>query len=187
MKNILIVISAPSGTGKTTICKKIISRNKNLVYSVSYTTRPSRPGEINGQDYNFVTEEQFKKMAKSGKFLEYAKVYGHLYGTEREFVLKNLKKKDILFDLDVQGAAAIKKKFADNSLLIYLLPPSLDELKKRMKKRNKNDKIITQRLKFLDEEIRSLSIYDFILINRNINDVVEKIEKLIAIKKNEKR
>lgn len=187
MKNILIVISAPSGTGKTTICKKLISRNKDIVYSVSYTTRPARPGEINGQDYNFVTEKVFKKMIKSNRFLEYAKVYGHFYGTDKEFVLKNLKRYDVLLDVDVQGAAVIKKKFPNNSLLIYLFPPSVNELKKRMKKRDKKDIIIEQRLKFLDEEIKSVSIYDFILVNRDINEVVEKIEQLISVKKHEKR
>lgn len=172
----LFVISAPSGTGKTTICGKILKKLNDIVYSVSYTTRPRKKGEIDGRDYHFITEEKFKDMIRKNKFIEYTKVYGHLYGTEKEFIYKNINKSDILLDLDSNGAKEIKKKFHNDAILIYLLPPSLAELKKRLKKRAREEKEeMKKRLNAVKNELKEVNFYDYIFVNKNSNETAYNI------------
>lgn len=179
-KGNVIVISAPSGTGKTTICRKLLKINKNLTFSVSYTTRPKRRNEIDGRDYFFVSKEKFLKMIKNNEFLEWAKVYKNYYGTSKKQVIKTINSgKDILLDIDVQGGKNIKKVFPEG-IFIFLLPPSWNELKNRLKKRAQNSiQEINYRLENVEHELKYIKYYDYILINDNLESTVKIINNII--------
>ncbi|RUM88612.1 MAG: guanylate kinase, partial [Thermovibrio sp.] len=155
LKGLLIVISAPSGTGKTTLVHMLLKEFPDLEFSVSYTTRPPRPGEVDGRDYHFVDRKTFERMIEEGDFLEWAEVYGNLYGTSRTQVLKALNEgKDVILDIDTQGALQVKKNFPE-AVLIFILPPSLKELERRLRNRGTDDEeTIERRLKTAREEIR---------------------------------
>ncbi len=183
-KGKVVVISAPSGTGKTTVCKKLLQQNPNMVFSVSYTTRQKRPSEVDGKDYHFVTEEEFKKLIKQDKFVEWAKVYNHYYGTPKQPLIKAISSgKDILLDIDVQGGKNIKKIFPDG-IFIFLLPPSWSVLKKRILCRNQdNVKEIKLRLKNVIKELKFIKYYDYIVINDKLDDTVKIINNIIKSNK----
>ncbi|MBT9174916.1 MAG: Guanylate kinase [candidate division WS2 bacterium] len=189
-KNIplLVVISGPSGSGKTTIVREILSKSKNIVFSISYTTRERREKEINKKDYFFINEEKFKNMIKEKKFLEYAKVHNHFYGTARELVLRELKKnKDVLLDIDVKGALQVKKAsrlLKIKSVFIFVVPPSKKELKKRLTSRSTDicEEVI-KRLKNAEEELRYVNNYDYLVVNDNLFSAVEKISSIIKVEK----
>lgn len=176
----LIVISAPSGAGKTTICHKLIERLNRAVYSISVTSRPPRTGEVHMKDYFFEDEETFMEMVEDGKLIEWAKVYGHYYGTSREFVKKNLNEGNIIvLDIDVKGALQIKEMFPD-SISIFIMPPSMDELKKRLTNRNQDtEKEINKRLQNAKDEMKSAPKYDYTVVNNNIDNAVSKIMEVI--------
>lgn len=176
----LFIISAPSGTGKTTICKEIIKRVPDIILSVSYTTRAKRKGEVEGIDYFFISDNDFDKKIKSNFFIEWADVYGKKYGTSADFIKKALSGgKDILLEIDIQGARNIKKIYP-NSIAIFILPPSIQELEKRMTKRNENSKEdMMLRLTKARDEIMKSTFYDYIVINDNLNSAVEKIMSII--------
>ena len=175
---LLIVISAPSGTGKTTVVKELFKSINNIKRSISFTTRPPKTGEVKNKDYFFISEEEFKRKIKRNKFVEYAMVHGYLYGTPKSF-LDCADKKDIIFNIDIQGGFAIKKKFP-SAILIFLIPPSFKELKKRLLKRNRDtDEDIKNRLKNAKKEIKFLKKYDFLVINDKLKDAVEKIKSII--------
>jgi len=183
-KGRIIVISGPSGCGKTTICKELIKRNKNFVFSVSYTTRQKRKGEVNGRDYFFVSEQEFLKMIKQKKLVEWAKVYNNYYGTPKKPLLEAINSgKNILLDIDVQGGKNIKKFFPE-SILIFILPPSFTVLKQRIISRAK-DKLeeIKIRLKNLEKEIKNSKYYDYFVINDNLEETVKNIELIILANK----
>ncbi len=134
-KGLLIVISGPSGTGKGTICRELLRRNKNINLSISATTRKPRNGEVDGINYFFITKEDFEDMIRKEEFLEYANVYGNYYGTPKKFVLDKLDEgKDVLLEIDIQGALSVKKLYPDG-IFIFILPPSMEELRHRIKKR----------------------------------------------------
>ncbi len=185
----LFVISGPSGVGKNTIIREIMNRVDGLSYSVSHTTRPPRKGEVNGKDYYFVDEETFKKMIENGEFVEWAKVYSDYYGTSFFSIREKLSQgKDVILDLDVQGGMNIKKYFK-NSTLIFVLPPSIEELKKRLKKRGTDERTIEERLSNLKYEIEMAKSYDFIVLNDRLEDAVKETEAIIISErcKKEKR
>ena len=185
----LFVISGPSGVGKNTIIREIMNRVDGLSYSVSHTTRPPRKGEVNGRDYYFVDEETFKKMIENGEFVEWAKVYSDYYGTSFFSIREKLSQgKDVILDLDVQGGMNIKKYFK-NSTLIFVLPPSIEELKKRLKKRGTDERTIEERLSNLKYEIEMAESYDFIVLNDRLKDAVKETEAIIISErcKKEKR
>jgi len=179
-KGKLFIISAPSGAGKTTLCEKLIKSLPGVVRSVSMTTRKRRAGELNGRDYFFVSKAEFEKKLKKKKFLEYAKVFGNYYGTPRDFVEKKLnKKKDVLLTIDVQGALKVKKTFGKNSIFIFLLPPSLKDLRRRLLKRKTNTKKeINERLRVSRRELKYLKYYDFKVINRDIKKALEQLKAI---------
>ncbi len=180
MKGKLFVISAPSGTGKTTVIKNLMSRMPKLALSISATTRQPRGSEKNGTDYLFVSEAEFTKMISSGEMLEWANVHEHLYGTPKKPIEEWLKEgKNVLLDIDVQGAKSVKKHFKD-AVLIFLLPPSREELIKRLKGRGANSEAdLKIRIKNADKELAQKSFYDYNVVNDDLDRAVGEIAGII--------
>ncbi|NPV29778.1 MAG: guanylate kinase [Firmicutes bacterium] len=181
-KPLLIIISGPSGSGKGTLCNRLRQALPDLMYSVSVTTRPSRPGEIHGVDYFFITEADFLKQLQAGEFLEWAEVYGNYYGTPRRPVETWLREgKDVLLELDIQGAQQVRKIFPQ-ALLIFITPPSLEELGVRITKRGTDtEETIRKRLKFAPAEIQAAKDYNYVVVNdreeRALAELLSIIEK----------
>ena len=186
-QGLFIILSSPSGAGKTTLSKKLLKNNKNIELSISYTTRKKRPLEKNNKDYNFVSEEEFEKLKKKKYFIEWAKVFNNYYGTSLIKVKKiNNKGKDVLFDIDWQGSRKIKKKLGKEVVSIFILPPSKKELIKRLKKRAQDpDHIVKQRLSFYKMELSHWKDYKYVLINKNLSDTVKKIKTIIEAERYE--
>ncbi len=181
----MFILSSPSGAGKTTLVKKI-SKNKNFSVSISHTTRPSRPNEQNGKDYFFITKNKFKKLIKSGEFLEHAKVFDNYYGSSKKLVTEKLKKgKNIIFDIDWQGTRQIRnKKLKFKLITIFILPPSKNELFKRLVKREKkNMKTVKKRMKGFNKDLSKWREYDYVVINDNLIKCYNKIMRKIKHKK----
>ena len=179
-QNIMVILSSPSGVGKTTITKKIQQKYNSFKISVSHTTRSARSNEVEGVDYHFVNKETFKKLIKNEKFYEYAKIFDNYYGTLKKNVDENIKKNDILFDIDWQGTKQLSKHKKLNLLKIYLITHSKEELKKRLVKRNQNsNKEIELRFKSFNEDIKHWNDYDYIVINKNLDICFKQIEEII--------
>ncbi len=176
------IISAPSGAGKTTLCKAVLDRISNLIYSVSYTTRKPRKGEQNGIDYYFITEDDFKNKIKKGEWAEWAEVYGNYYGTSSEFIDKVLASgRDILLDIDFQGTLQILDRYND-SITIFIMPPSLDILKLRLESRGTDSKhTIARRIDVAEKEMKNKEFYRHVIINDKLSvavaDLISVIEK----------
>ncbi|MFQ5866397.1 MAG: guanylate kinase [bacterium] len=185
---LLIIISAPSGTGKSTLCRKLINDLPNACYSVSVTTRNPRRGEAEGKDYFFVSRNEFKKKIKMAELAEWAFVHGHYYGTPKDFVERNLAKgKDIILDIDVRGAMKLKKKYPE-AVFIFLAPPSFSELAGRLKGRRRNNAAtIKKRLTNARWEIRRLRSYDYLVINDRLVDAFRQLKCIVVAEKNRVR
>ncbi len=179
-KETLVVLSSPSGGGKTTVCQKLLKKHKDYIRSVSATTRKRRKGEKDGKDYLFLTEEEFKRKIRKREFVEWAWVHGNRYGTLKKFVTKAKRKRKVaLFVLDVQGGMAFRKKYPQ-SVLIFLLAPSMEELKRRLIKRGtERTEEMGKRLETALKEIDFWSKYDYVVINKNLSQTVESVEKII--------
>jgi len=179
-KGKLVVISGPSGIGKTTICNHLLKLLPNLEYSISFTTRSPRRGEKDGRDYFFVSREEFQRRIKDNLFLEHAQVFDNFYGTSRNWVLEKLNQgKDIMLSIDVQGAAKIKKNYPE-SILIFLMPPSLKVLEERLKKRATDDeREMKKRLSMAKDEMAEVAKYDYVVINDKVEDAVKEIKDII--------
>ena len=180
----MYILSSPSGAGKTTLVKKIAKNNSFLV-SISHTTRLPRPNEKNGKDYYFVSKNNFKKLIKKKEFLEHAKVFDNYYGSSKKLVTEKLKEgKNIVFDIDWQGTRQIRNKKLNYKLLtIFILPPSKDELLKRLLKREKkNMKTVKKRMKEFKKDLSKWKEYDFIVINDNLKKCYDKIMQVIKNK-----
>lgn len=180
-KGSLLVISGPSGTGKGTICNKIISELENLTFSVSMTTRKPRVGEVHGENYYFVTETEFEEIRGSDGFLEYAKVYENYYGTPKALVLKLLEEgKDVILEIDTQGAMNIKEAYPEG-VFIFILPPSMEELRNRIESRGTESKeSINLRLGEALNEISYAREYDYCVINDELESATEKVKSIIT-------
>lgn len=177
MKPKLIVISGPSGSGKTTVCDRLLEEMPDLLYSISFTTRAPRKGEKDGEDYFFVSKDEFEKRIQENKFLEYANVFDNYYGTDKEWVLT--KDKNVLLAIDVQGASQIKKNHKE-AVLIFLMPPGMNDLEERLRSRaTDNLREISKRLNKAKEEIAQVSNYDYIVVNDKVNLAVKKIKTII--------
>ena len=177
----MFILSSPSGAGKTTLVKKI-SKNKKFFVSVSHTTRLPRPNEKNGKDYFFISKNNFKKLIKKQEFLEHAKVFQNYYGSSKKLVIEKLKKgKNIIFDIDWQGTRQIRNKKLNYRLLtIFILPPSRNELLKRLIKReNKNLKTVKKRMKEFKKDLSKWNEYDYVVINDDLNTCYNNIMKRI--------
>ena len=185
----LFIVSAPSGTGKTTILKRIISEMENIMFSVSHTTRPPRPGEKDGVDYYFVEKDAFQKMQEQELFHEWAEVHGNLYGTSRNAVQKIIDQgKDIILDIDVQGGLQAMDKVGDKGIFIFILPPSLQELEKRLVNRGtESESVIATRLKNAQGEIKIMEQYDYVIVNDSVAEAVDVLKSIIIAERSRKR
>ncbi len=182
----LFILSAPSGTGKSTVASKLLQQLEGIRRVVTATTRLPRPGEKDGEDYIFMSEDEFKKGIEEGKFLEYANVYGNYYGTPRDQVEKNLSEGyDSLLVIDVQGAFKVKSLYPE-SVSVFLLPPSLDELKRRMVSRGYRDSNVQERLSTSRDEIPCARKFDYIIINDFVDKAVEQLKSIIVASRCEK-
>lgn len=190
VRSLLIVVSAPSGGGKTTLCERLLGEFQEIIYSVSCTTRPPREGEVDGIDYYFISEEEFERRLKEGEFLEHAVVHGHRYGTLRRFIDKGFATgRDVLMDIDVQGAAQIRRYLAalpphdplrSGLVDIFIAPPSLEVLRKRLHLRGKDaEDVIERRLHQAEEEIRHWREYRYVIVNDRLDASYDALRSIV--------
>lgn len=180
MRGNLYIVSAPSGSGKTTLLQHLITQYESLLFSISHTTRAPRGNEKDGVEYFFVDRKAFMGMVEDGEFLEWAEYHGNLYGTARRFVEDNIASgKAVILDIDVQGARQVKRCIPD-AITIFLLPPSFEELERRLKQRRlEDDETIAKRLAIAKEEILSCHEYDYIIINDKVGESVELLDAIV--------
>ena len=183
-----IVLSSPSGAGKTTITKKISQKYPNIKISISHTTRKPRPNEIDGVDYHFISKDKFKKLIKENSFYEHAKIFDNYYGTSKKSVnTLHEKNYDVIFDIDWQGTKQLSKFKELNLIKIFILPPDKKELKKRLIKRNQdNSQIVEKRLNQYENDVQHWSDYDYVVVNNDLESCFSQIEKIIKTHKKEK-
>ncbi|NMB09949.1 MAG: guanylate kinase [Tissierellia bacterium] len=180
----LLVLSGPSGVGKGTVCERLLEKRDDIKYSISATTRKKRPMEINGENYYFLSLDDFQQKIEEGEFLEYAKVHGNYYGTPKSYVTETVDKGDIvILEIDVQGALQIKENYPE-AVFIFLLPPDLKELRNRIEKRCTEDKeTIDLRMKNAQKELSFIDKYDYGIINDDVENAVKKVECIIEAEK----
>lgn len=173
------VVTGPSGSGKSTLARRALAEVEGLEFSVSHTTRPRRDAEQEGKDYCFVSQKDFQDMIRDDKFLEWAEVHGHLYGTSRREVEKRGSRKDLIFDIDIQGARKIKEA-VKKAVFIFILPPHFNELKRRLEERGQDDPAAVQkRLDTAKKEIREYHKFDYIIINDGLDSAVKELVSII--------
>jgi guanylate kinase len=184
-RGLILILSSPSGAGKTTLAKKIQDSDSNFKISVSYTTRTPRPNEIDGVDYNFVNLNKFQELSNQNKFLEQAKVFGNYYATLKGPIEDNLVQgKDYLFDIDWQGTEQVKKIMPLDIVPVFILPPSINDLEDRLKKREeKNKELVEQRMKMAKDEINHWKDYKYVVVNKEVESCFEQIIKIIRIER----
>lgn len=180
----LLVLSGPSGSGKGTVSEALMEKNKDIIFSTSVTTRMPRPGEVNGENYFFTSMEEFEKMVENDELLEHAFVHTNYYGTPKKFVFDEIDKGEIvLLEIDVQGALQVKKKYKD-AVFVFLIPPTMDELKSRLVKRDtETEDEIETRYRNAFQELDFVGEYDYFVINDVIENAVKNIEDIIAAEK----
>lgn len=180
-RGVMLILSSPSGAGKTTLSRAMLKRDPNLAMSVSVTTRAMRPGEVDGKDYHFVSEEQFSHMTLNKELLEHAQVFDHFYGTPREPVEKALAAgKDILFDIDWQGTRQLKKTSGADMVSIFILPPSLEELERRLHSRAQDSEdVVRRRMEKAVSEISHWNEYYYVVVNRDVDETLEKVTSIL--------
>tara|TARA_B100001179_G_C18485202_1_gene357422 strand:+ start:138 stop:770 length:633 start_codon:yes stop_codon:yes gene_type:complete len=185
IKGMMFVLSSPSGAGKTTLTKKIAENNKNFTISISHTTRKPRPNEINGKDYQFVSEQEFSDLVKEKNFFEYATIFNNYYGTLKKPVLELLSQgKDVLFDIDWQGTQQLKKVKDLSMVTFFILPPNIQALKERLINRHEGqEKSIEKRMNKFNEEVSHWNEYNYVFVNDDLEICYEKILKVIKSEK----
>jgi guanylate kinase len=178
----MLVLSSPSGAGKTTLARALLKGDPNIVMSVSTTTRPKRPNEVRGKDYFFVGAEQFEKMKRAGEFLEHAIVFGHRYGTPKRPVEEALAKgRDVLFDIDWQGTQQLSQRAKGELVRVFVLPPSRAELERRLKERAQDSAdVVAKRMAKASDEISHWAEYDYVVINDDLGATLAKIRTILA-------
>lgn len=181
-RGLLIVLSSPSGAGKSTISRMLLAADKDVTMSVSATTRPKRPGEVDGIDYHFVDDRKFDRMIEAGEFVEWAHVFGYRYGTPKSPVKQALRiGRDILFDIDWQGARQLEPDFGEHLITIFLLPPSMEELQRRLYARNQDSEdVIASRMRRAADEIDHWAEYEYVLVNGDMDLCLEQVRAIIA-------
>jgi guanylate kinase len=179
-KNNTFIISAPSGAGKSTLIQLLLSQNANLFFSISHTTRPPREGELDGNEYYFISEQEFQRMIERGEFLESANVHGYFYGTSRQMLNRaELAAKDLVLDIDVQGSAKVKKLLPE-ATSIFILPPSFEVLRERLVRRQKDtEDQINRRMENARQEIQYAEDYDYIIINHELHAAFDNLSCII--------
>ena len=184
-KGLLLVVSGPSGAGKGTICKALLNKNDQIKLSVSATTRKPRNGEVHGVNYFFIEKEEFTKMIENGEFLEYAQIYDNFYGTPKAAIIECLEKgQDVILEIEMQGARQIKEVYPEG-VFIFVLPPSLEELKSRIVGRGtETQEEIEKRFSCAFEEINQIVNYDYFIVNEDIEKSVSDVEPIICAEKN---
>lgn len=187
-KGLLVVLSGPAGVGKGTICKGYLKKYDDMIFSVSTTTRKPREGETDGVEYNFTTKENFKKLIEEDKLIEYVNVFDNFYGTSKEWVEEKINSgKDVMLEIEIVGASNIKKKYED-ALLVFVLPPNLDELEKRLRNRNtEEEEQIRKRLNRASEEIEKIKEYNYFLVNDDLDESIEDLRSIIIAERNSVR
>jgi len=181
-RGLMLVLSSPSGAGKTTISRSLLDRDNNLSLSVSATTRPRRPGEVNGRDYFFVSEEKFKDMIRDGEFLEHAHVFGHHYGTPYGPVEEALSNgQDVLFDIDWQGTQQVADKAPNDLVRVFILPPSTEELERRLYTRAQDsEEVVRGRMARAADEMSHWAEYDYIIVNEDLSRSLAQVEAILV-------
>jgi len=181
-RGLLIVLSSPSGAGKTTISRMLLDADDQIGMSVSATTRPMRPGETDGLDYHFVDDAEFDRMIDAGEFVEWASVFGYRYGTPKAPVKAALREgRDILFDIDWQGARQLEPDFGENLVTIFLLPPSMAELERRLRARGTDDEaVIADRMHRAAGEIEHWAEYEYVLVNRDVDECLGQVREIVS-------
>jgi guanylate kinase len=180
-RGVLLALSSPSGAGKTTLSKRLISQNPDVILSVSATTRRPRPGEVDGQDYHFTDVDVFKAKVEAGDFFESAEVFGRYYGTPKAEVLQAIDEgRDVVFDIDWQGAQAIAEQAPEDTVRVFILPPSLNLLEDRLRKRGQDtDEIIKERMARAKDEISHWDEYDYVIVNDDFARALEKLNQIL--------
>ena len=180
-RGLMLVLSSPSGAGKTSICKKLLEQEKELTLSVSATTRTRRPGEVEGADYQFISTSEFETRINKAQFLEYAKVFGHYYGTPSHLVENSLQSgRDVLFDIDWQGTQQLKAKARQDLVSVFILPPSIKELEKRLFKRAQDTiEVVAERMSKSANEMSHYPEYDYVIINYDLNQSVQQVQSIL--------
>ena len=176
-KGVMLVLSSPSGAGKSSICRALLDLDRNLYLSISTTTRKKRPNEVSGIDYNFVTLDEFEYKLSQNNFIEHAKVFNNFYGTDKSFVENKINKgKDLLFDIDWQGAQQLREKMREDIVSVFILPPSKKELERRLKERGQDtDEVVKERMSEATAEITHWAEYDYVIINEDLNLSVKTV------------
>lgn len=188
-RGLMIVLSSPSGAGKTTLTRKLMAENPDMTMSISATTRPPRPGEEEGRDYYFVSKTQFAKLEDEGEFLEHAKVFDNFYGTPRGPVEAALQAgRDVIFDIDWQGAQQLTQAASDDLVKIFILPPNMRELEKRLKTRAQDsDAVIAKRMSKSEAEISHWAEYDYVIINSDLETALAELRAIVAAERMRRR
>ena len=181
-RGLMLVLSSPSGAGKTSICRKLLQQDTGLVLSVSATTRKKRPGEVEGKDYQFLSIQEFESRIKKSEFLEYAKVFGNYYGTPVQLVERNLKSGvDVLFDIDWQGTQQLKARAGQDLVSVFILPPSIKELEKRLFKRAQDtSEVVASRMSKSASEMSHYPEYDYVIINHDLDKSVQQVQSILC-------
>ena len=185
-KGVLVILSSPSGAGKTSIARALVEENKNCLFSVSATTRKSRPGEVNGREYHFLTVGEFREKINDGQFLEHAKVFGNLYGTPLEPVMESINNgKDLIFDVDWQGGKQIRSSSLSKFVIsIFILPPSIKALQERLMKRAQDSsETVKDRMTKSIGEIMHWKEYDYVIVNNNFEQTLHEVKSIITSEK----
>ena len=181
-RGLMLVLSSPSGAGKTSICKKLLQQDTGLVLSVSATTRKRRPGEVEGKDYQFLSIQEFESRINKSQFLEYAKVFDNYYGTPAQLVERTLKSGvDVLFDIDWQGTQQLKARARQDLVSVFILPPSIKELEKRLFKRAQDtSEVVANRMSKSASEMSHYPEYDYVIINHDLDKSVEQVQSILC-------
>jgi len=179
-RGLLLVVSSPSGAGKTTLCNRLRDEFRRLEFSVSHTTRPPRPGETNGVEYTFTAKEEFQEMVSRDEFAEYAMVHGNMYGTLASRVRESIDSgRDLLFDIDYQGGRELRAKFREDLVSVFILPPSIRELERRLRSRNTDSEdVIARRVRVAREELKHYAEYDFLIMNEELESAYDALRSV---------